>query len=264
MRIAVCDDEILAIERLVRMLSRIDGLSVEGTAQNGRDALALVSQIAPDAIFLDIEMPALDGFDVVEALAADAGGAPPPLIVFVTAFPQFAAHAFDTGAIDFLIKPVRFARLETAVARLREVRDQRDARRRLIELASQLNSLRAEGRDISAPSNEIWVHRRAERIRVDLDTIGMVRAEGEYVRLFVGDQTFLHRASIGSIAARLDPVRFMRVHRSHIVRLDLISRIRRKSAGGYVLQLADASEIPLGRLYRADLLKHANGKSALL
>ncbi|WP_162875600.1 LytR/AlgR family response regulator transcription factor [Sphingomonas crusticola] len=258
MRVAVCDDELLAVERLVRMLGRIDGIRVEGTAQNGRDALALVARTSPDAIFLDIEMPALDGFDVVEALAANPGAATPPLIVFVTAFPQFAAHAFDTGAIDFLIKPVRFSRLETAVGRLRDVRDQRDARRRLSELADQLDTLRAEGREIGTPANEIWVHRRAERVRVDLDEVELVRAEGEYVRLFIGSQSFLHRASIGSIAARLDPGRFMRVHRSYVLRLDLIAKIRRKAAGGYTLVLTHGEEVPLGRLYRADLLKHAN------
>ena len=257
MRVIVCDDEILAVERLVRMLSKIDDIVIEGSAQNGRDALDLIDRYAPDAIFLDIEMPALDGFDVVEALAADAK-ASPPLIVFVTAYPQFAAHAFDTGAIDFLIKPVRHARLETAVARLRDVIEQRDARRRLAELASQIDALRAEGGTGGAP-NEIWVHRRAERVRVDLDTVEMVQAEGEYVRLFVRDQSYLHRASIGSIAARLDPNRFMRVHRSYVVRLDLIAKIRRKTAGGYSLLLTGGTEIPLGRLYRADLLRHAHG-----
>jgi len=258
MRVVVCDDEILAVERLVRMLSKIDDIVIEGSAQNGRDALALVDRYAPDALFLDIEMPALDGFDVVEALAADAK-ASPPLIVFVTAYPQFAAHAFDTGAIDFLIKPVRHARLETAVARLRDVIEQRDARRRLAELASQIDALRAEGGTGNAPSNEIWVHRRAERVRVDLDTVEMVQAEGEYVRLFVRDQSYLHRASIGSIAARLDPNRFMRVHRSYVVRLDLIAKIRRKMAGSYLLALNDGREIPLGRHYRADLLKQTSG-----
>lgn len=258
MRVVVCDDEILAVERLVRMLDKIDDIVIEGSAQNGRDALSLIDQHTPDALFLDIEMPALDGFDVVEALAADAK-ATPPLIVFVTAYPQFAAHAFDTGTIDFLIKPVRHARLETAVARLRDVLEQRDARRRLADLASQLNALRAEGGNGGAPANEIWVHRRAERVRVDLDTVEMVQAEGEYVRLFVGDQSFLHRASIGSIAARLDPTRFMRVHRSYVVRLDLIAKIRRKTAGGYSLLLTSGTEIPLGRLYRADLLRHAHG-----
>lgn len=256
MRVIVCDDEILAVERLARMLGAIDDVAIAGSAQNGRDALTLIDEHRPDAILLDIEMPALDGFDVVEALAAQ-GKPTPPLIIFVTAYPQFAAHAFDTGAIDFLIKPVRRARLETAVARVRDVLDQRDARRRLTELASQLSALRAEGS--KGASNEIWVHRRAERVRVDLDRIDMVQAEGEYVRLFVGDQSYLHRASIGSIAARLDPNRFMRVHRSYVVRLDLIAKIRRKTAGGYSLLLTGGTEVPLGRLYRANLLRHAHG-----
>lgn len=258
MRVVVCDDEILAVERLQRMLTRIDDVTITGTAQNGREALGLIAETAPDALFLDIEMPALDGFDVVEALAADADTVP-PLIVFVTAFPQFAAHAFETGAVDFLIKPVRFTRLEIAVGRVRDIIEQRDARRRLVELASQLDALRAEGGQTAAPTNEIWVHRRAERVRVDLDLVELVQAEGEYVRLFVGDQSFLHRASIGSIAARLDAARFMRVHRSYIVRLDLIAKIRRKTAGGYNLLLTSRTEIPLGRLYRAALLRHTQG-----
>ena len=258
MRVAVCDDELLAVERLTRMLSRIEDIAIEGTAQNGRDALALIARTAPDAIFLDIEMPALDGFDVVEALATVPGG-PPPLIVFVTAYPQFAAHAFDTGAIDFLIKPVRSARLETAVERIRAMLGRRDAERRLEELASQLDALRAESRAMTAPANEIWVHRRAERVRVDLDTVDLVQAEGEYVRLFVGAQSYLHRASVGSIVAQLDPARFMRVHRSFVVRLDLIAKIRRKMAGSYMLALSDGREIPLGRHYRADLLRQTSG-----
>jgi DNA-binding LytR/AlgR family response regulator len=239
------------------MLSRIEGVTIEGTAQNGRDALALIARTAPDAIFLDIEMPALDGFDVVEVLAAMESG-PSPLIVFVTAYPQFAAHAFDTGAIDFLIKPVRSARLETAVERIRDVLDKRDAARRLDELASQLDALRAESRAMSSPANEIWVHRRAERVRVDLDTVDLVQAEGEYVRLFVGAQSYLHRASVGAIVAQLDPARFMRVHRSYVVRLDLIAKIRRKMAGSYLLALSDGREIPLGRHYRAELLRQTS------
>jgi DNA-binding LytR/AlgR family response regulator len=259
MKVAVCDDEMLAIERLTRMLERIDDVTIVGTAQNGRDALGLIGETRPDAIFLDIEMPALDGFDVVEALASAHVVGPPPLIVFVTAYPQFAAHAFDTGAIDFLIKPVRSARLETAVARVRDVLDKREATRRLSELASQLDALRAESRALSSPANEIWVHRRAERVRVDLDTIELVQAEGEYVRLFVGDQSYLHRASVGSIVAQLDPARFMRVHRSYVVRLDLIAKIRRKMAGSYILALSDGREIPLGRHYRADLLRQTSG-----
>lgn len=259
MKVAICDDEMLAIERLTRMLERIDGVTIVGTAQNGRDAIGLIGETRPDAIFLDIEMPALDGFDVVEALATTQALGPPPLIVFVTAYPQFAAHAFDTGAIDFLIKPVRSARLETAVARVRDVLDRREATRRLSELASQLDALRAESRALSSPANEIWVHRRAERVRVDLDTIELVQAEGEYVRLFVGDQSYLHRASVGSIVAQLDPARFMRVHRSYVVRLDLIAKIRRKMAGSYILALSDGREIPLGRHYRADLLRQTSG-----
>ena len=260
MRVVVCDDEILAVERLVRMLSRIDDVVIEGTAQNGRDALTLIDQHAPDALFLDIEMPALDGFDVVEALAADAK-ATPPLIVFVTAYPQFAAHAFDTGAIDFLIKPVRHARLETGVARLRDVLEQRDARRRLAELASQLNALRAEGGNGGAAANEIWVHRRAERVRVDLDTVEMVQAEGEYVRLFIDGGDYLHRESLVALLAQLDPDRYLRIHRSSVVDADAIVGVRRRATGSYQAIMRDGTVLAVGRSYRGVVRKLTNRAS---
>jgi DNA-binding LytR/AlgR family response regulator len=115
MRLVICDDEPLAVDRLRDLVARVEGCEVIGVAGNGRAALDLVGELKPDALLLDIEMPALDGFDVVEALAHDHAD-PAPLIVFVTAYPQFAAHAFDTGAIDFLTKPVRLARLVRAAA----------------------------------------------------------------------------------------------------------------------------------------------------
>ena len=180
-RAILCDDELLALERLADMIQRIDGIEIVGTAGNGAAALELVAEVQPDLVFLDIEMPALDGFDVVEELARRGGAA--PLIVFVTAYPQFAAHAFDTGAIDFLTKPVRLGRLETAIDRARAAIESRDARARLGDLALQLQALRDErGNDFRA-GNYLWVQRRGETVRVDLDLVDWIQAEGEYVRL---------------------------------------------------------------------------------
>ena len=248
-RLLICDDEPLAVERLRDLVGRVADTEVVGTATDGRAALAAVAELAPDAVLLDVEMPALDGFDVVEALAK-AGG-PTPLIVFVTAYPQFAAHAFDTGAIDFLTKPVRLARLDTAIERVRRAIGDRDAAARLIELARQIEALRGQaGGGDSAGGGHLWVQRRGENVRIDLGQVDRVQSEGEYVRIFHGATSYLHREPISSLIARFDPVRFVRIHRSHIVNRDRVASIRRRPAGGYTIVTDAGDLLPVGRNYR--------------
>lgn len=249
MRLVICDDEPLAVERLRDLVGRIGDAEVVGTATNGRAALDVVEQVRPDALLLDVEMPALDGFDVVEALAKEA--TVPPLIVFVTAYPQFAAHAFDTGAIDFLTKPVRLARLETACQRVRKALDERDAAARLAELAGQLERLRAERQGEGAESAHLWVQRRGESVRIDLARVDRVQAEGEYVRIYHGNASYLHREPISSLIDRFDADRFVRIHRSHILNRDRIASIRRRPAGGYTIVTDQGDLLPVGRSYRA-------------
>ncbi len=260
-RAVICDDEPLALERLADMLRSTEGSEVVGTAGNGRVALEVIRDTEPDVVFLDIEMPGLDGFDVVEALARDGGSA--PLIVFVTAYPQFAAHAYDTGAIDFLTKPVRLSRIETAIERVRKAIEDRDARCRLDDLATQLQALREErGREYRT-GHYLWVQRRGETVRVDLDLVDWVRAEGEYVRLYVGRDNYLHREPLGSILQQLDAARFLRIHRSYIVNRDRITAVRRRNTGGYKIMLGAELELPVGRSYRASVRSIAiNGAAA--
>ncbi len=247
-RLLICDDEPLAVERLRDLVGRVPDTLVVGTATDGRSALAAVAEHAPDALLLDVEMPALDGFDVVEALAK-AGG-PTPLIVFVTAYPQFAAHAFDTGAIDFLTKPVRLARLDTAIDRIRRALDDRDAAARLAELARQLETLRQEQRGDGGQAGHLWVQRRGENVRLDLGLVDRVQSEGEYVRIFHGAASYLHREPISSLIARFDAARFVRIHRSHIVNRDRVASIRRRPAGGYTIVTDSGELLPVGRNYR--------------
>lgn len=247
-RFLICDDEPLAVERLCDLVGRIGGAEVAGTATDGHTAISEVERLAPDALLLDIEMPALDGFDVVEALAK-AGGAT-PLIVFVTAYPNFAAHAFDTGAIDFLTKPVRLARLDTAVDRVRRAIQDREAATRLAELARQIDALRSEQGGDAARAH-LWVQRRGENLRLDLGEVERVQSEGEYVRIFQGEASYLHREPISSLIERFDSTRFVRIHRSHIVNRDRVASIRRRPAGGYTIVTDRGEELPVGRNYRA-------------
>lgn len=249
MRLVICDDEPLAVERLRDLAARVRDAEVVATASNGRAALDVIAETAPDAVLLDVEMPALDGFDVVEALASAEG--PPPLIVFVTAYPQFAAHAFDTGAIDFLTKPVRLARLETALERVRRAMEERSSAARLADLARQLEALRAERRVEGGEGGYLWVQRRGENVRVDLSQVDRVQAEGEYVRIYHGAASYLHREAISSLIGRFDAAHFVRIHRSHIINRDRIASIRRRPAGGYTIVTIAGELLPVGRNYRS-------------
>lgn len=247
-RLLLCDDELLAVQRLQDLLARIEGVEVVGTSTNGTAALADIAALSPDAVLLDIEMPALDGFDVVEELAR--AGESAPLIVFVTAYPHFAATAFETGAIDFLTKPIRLGRLQIAIDRVRRSIEDRSARTRLQELAGQLDALRHERAGDLAEQRHIWVQRRGETVRVDLDRVDWVAAEGEYVRLYLGDANYLHRESLTALLDQLDAQRFSRIHRSYIVNRDRISSVRRLATGSYQLTTDVGNKLPVGRSYR--------------
>lgn len=248
LRVIVCDDEPLAVRRLASMLGRVPDIEVVGTAESGRGALDLLRTEEVDIALLDIEMPEVDGFDVVEAIASPSNSRENvPLIVFVTAFRRFAPQAFDSGAIDFLSKPVRLGRLEQALGRARNAVAGREARRRLVDLQTTVETLR-NGRSSSRDAH-VWVPRRGENIRINLDQVDRVVAEGPYVRLHVDANSFLYREVLGSIEPKFDPDRFLRVHRSHLVRLDYVASIRRTFHGGAELLLKGGEQVPVGRKY---------------
>lgn len=245
----IIDDEPLAVAGLTALLDRFDDVEIVGTANNGQDALPAIQRTSPGVLFVDIEMPGMDGFDFIEAVGKLTDIA--PLIVFVTAFPKFAVEAFDTGAVDFVTKPVRFERLAACVDRVRTVVQNQLARNRLDELVQQLEELRNHHAGTGLPERRfLWVHRRGELIRLDLDHLDRVSAEGEYVRLFTNKNEYLHRASISAMVAMLNPQSYVRVHRSHIVRIGGIVAIARRRAGGQSLLLESGANVPVGRLYR--------------
>lgn len=249
MRVLICDDEPLAVRRLEVMLGRIGGVEVVATATDGREALLQIERMRPQLLLLDIEMPDETGLDVADALRKMAH-LETPLIVFVTAYRRFALDAFECGAVDFLPKPVRMSRLEATIERARTAWADREAGARLRELGEGLTSVEA---DRSPDQREhIWVSRRGEVVRIDLDRIERVVAEGAYVRLHLDSTSYLHRESMGALESRLDPAQFVRAHRSHIVRMDQVASIRRTIHGGGELILRDSERIPLGRKYSRD------------
>lgn len=232
-RFLIVDDEPLAIERLQLLLARMEGVALAGTALEGAAALRLVEATEPDAIMLDIAMPGMDGIDVARALAKVPK---PPVVIFVTAFDTFAVAAFDIEAVDYVMKPVAADRLERAVERARE----RIARRGEEPAAERRGSQHLE---------EFWVSEARGLVRLAAADVDRITAERDYMRLHVGKRSWLINHTIGKLEEELDPERFVRLHRSAIVRRDFVTGLRRDETGRWYACLADGDEQKVGRLY---------------
>ncbi len=252
LRVLMCDDEPLALDRLAALLGRCEGVELVGAMQSGPALLDEVQALQPTLILLDIEMPQVDGFDVVEALSRMSWPAPamPPLVIFVTAHPEFAVDAFDSGALDFISKPVRLSRLEQGLRRARDAAEQLEAHRRLMELSDQLEDLkraRAAGRD----TGHIWVRKGTETVRLEIGAIDWIEAEGEYVRYHAGADNYLERGSLTDAAGRFASYGFARIHRSAVINPERVGAIEKTRWGGLVVRLRSGAEVPVGRKFRA-------------
>ncbi|WP_422344999.1 LytR/AlgR family response regulator transcription factor [Parasphingorhabdus sp.] len=252
----ISDDEPLAISRLAELVRQIDDVILVGEATDGQETLQLIGQLNPNVVLLDIEMPIFDGFDVIEHLSASMqkDGGQIPLIIFVTAYPQFAVRAFETGALDFIPKPVRYTRLVEAIDRARSAYADREARQRLALLGKTLDQLRQERSRVVTEDHYLWVPRHGEIVRVDCDSIDWVKAEGEYVRLYCDQKSYLYRQMIGDFVASNAAIGFLRVHRSAAVNVGRITAVRRNRNGGRLLRLITGDEIPVGRKYAKDVM----------
>ncbi|HYW14693.1 MAG TPA: LytTR family DNA-binding domain-containing protein [Allosphingosinicella sp.] len=235
-RFLVVDDEPLAVERLQLLLARMEGVVLAGTASEGAAALRMVEAVEPDAVLLDIAMPGMDGMDVARALARVQK---PPVVIFVTAFDMFAVAAFDVEAVDYVMKPVSAERLARAVDRARE------------RLAT--GALAPGGEEAGSPYvEEFWVSEARGLVRLSAADVDRVSAERDYMRLHVGKRSWLINHTIGKLEEQLDPARFVRLHRSSIVRRDFVTGLRRDEGGRWWARLADESEQKVGRLYLAN------------
>ena len=229
LRTLIVDDEPLAIERMQLICRDLAGIDVAGTAQDGAAALRMIDALSPDLLLLDMTMPELDGLAVARALA---GRVPRPAVIFVTAHENFAVEAFDLDAVDYVLKPVTPDRLERAVGRALARRGERAE----------------QGGDWLT---EFWVPHRSELLRIAAADVDRIDAERDYVRLHVGDRSYLLLQTVTGLEARLDPQRFIRLHRSTILRRDRITGLRHDGLGVWSAELADGSAVRIGRTYLA-------------
>jgi len=243
MRAAIADDEVLARQKLRWLLGSESDVAIVGESANGPETIQLVHEARPDLLFLDIRMPGMDGFDIIEALSGDDG--PLPGIIFTTAFDSYAIRAFDINAVDYLLKPFTAQRLQAAIKKARESRQ------------SFSNSMVAQSGHPDHASarfvNRIAFKSRGRILFLSVGDIYCIGAEENYVRLCTGSETHLLRETMSHLEVKLDPGKFMRVHRSYIVNLFFLKEIRTEKNGDMVVLLTNGQKIPMSRGCRARL-----------
>jgi two-component system LytT family response regulator len=245
----IAEDEPLARERIRTLLVDEPDVDIVAECADGRSAVDAIREHDPDLVFLDVNMPELSGFDVIQEVGADAM----PPIIFVTAYDQFAVQAFDAHALDYVLKPFDEDRFRTAVERARETLN----RRMTGALDQRLTDL------LQGLARPHYVERLAVKsggkiIFLKTDEVTWIGAEGNYARLHAGKRSYLMRETMSNLESKLDPVRFIRIHRSTIVSTDAIAELEPLFQGDYVVVLRDATRLTSSRGYRANLQAFMN------
>jgi two-component system LytT family response regulator len=253
--VLVADDEAPARQRLIDLLQRDPMVAKILTAANGETAVEVIESQHPDLVFLDIQMPELDGLGVVDAVGPEQM----PLTVFVTAYDQHAIRAFEANALDYLLKPFSDERLEASMARVKARLDERSVRefgQRVLRMVSAAPAAPAAGKRLDRLVVKSGGTTRFVRV-VDIDWI---EAAGVYVNLHVGGKELLYRTPLTELAEKLDPARFIRVHRSAVVNIESILQLDPISHGEFEAVLKNGSRARVSRTYRA-LLEKRLGQS---
>jgi len=255
-RTILVDDEPLAIKGLEMRLEAFDDIEIIERCANGREAIRAIKTHKPDVVFLDIQMPGFDGFSVVNGLA----DIEPPLVVFVTAYNEFALKAFDAHAVDYLMKPVDETRLAATMERVRQRLAEKNAGAEKDRLRELLEEVAPNAAADIKPAPEAHAASRFERMinikdrgqifRVDVESIERIDAAGDYMCIYTGDNTLILRETMKDLEKRLDPRIFKRVHRSTIVNLDQVKQVKPHTNGECFLKLGSGAEVKVSRSYR--------------
>jgi two-component system, LytTR family, response regulator len=241
MRVLIVDDETLARAFLSEQLAGIPGIEIVGQAANGYEAVKLVEELSPELMFLDIQMPKLSGFEVLDLLGDRA-----PAVIFATAYDEFALRAFDVHAVDYILKPVDPDRLKAALTRATE---------------------RLQGRQPSPPMKEVAAaaqppDKKLERILIreearvhvlPIDTIDYIEAQDDYLSFAVGGKLHRKQQTMAELESQLDPARFVRIHRSFILNIDRLARLELYTKDSWLAILTSGKQLPVSRTGHARL-----------
>lgn len=258
----IVDDEELARQGLSLRLQEIDSVSVLAQCTNGREAITAAVELEPDILFLDIEMPGMNGFELISEIQGDVM----PMIIFVTAYDAYAIEAFKVHAVDYLLKPVELDRLREAVATCEKRKHQREAedeKRQLLEMVVALSGKSEAAIGEILESGEALVE-HVDRLAikdgssitfVPLRDIDWIDAAGDYMCVHAGGDTHIMRTTMKDLEAKLDPTIFQRVHRSTIVNLERVEKVSSHINGEFHLTLSCGSSLKMSRSYK-EKVKH--------
>ncbi len=245
----IVDDEFLGRERIRSLLTEHADIKIAGECVNGREAIEAIRNLKPDLVFLDVQMPKIDGFDVVQIIGAENM----PAVIFITAYDEYAIRAFEINAVDYLLKPFDEERFEKALARAkREIQTQE----LLTEIKGNLRKSLKEVRTEPQFLKRIPVKSASGTTFVPTEEIDWISASGHYLELHIGNETHLIRERLSVMETKLDPQIFMRIHRSTIVNLDRIKSLHPMFNGDQLVILKNGRKLNLSRNYYDRLKIH--------
>lgn len=260
----IVDDEPLARKGLAIRLAEFSDIELIAQCQNGKEALRVVESEAPQLVFLDIQMPEMTGFEVLQTMQAQLTQEQMPIVVFVTAYDQYALKAFEVHALDYLLKPVDDERLQECVEKIREKissSNNVDHQAKLVDIMSKLTGkdsetilqTLAQGEDFEVKEYNSFISVKdvGETTRIPVKNIVWIDAAGDYMCVHCADgETHILRKTMKQLESELDPNQFIRVHRSVIVNSEEVAKVLTLSSGEYVIQLTNKHEIRVSRSYR--------------
>ncbi len=242
----IVDDEPPARQLVREYLSAFERIDIVDAAGTGADAVRVIEATTPDLVFLDVQMPDGNGFDVLERLDLD----PPPYIIFSTAYDEYAIQAFETGAVDYLLKPYKRDRFKQAVQR---VLDRHDREETAADYADRLARLLQETTTSADAPDRLYVRHGEKILPVQTSAIQWVEAAGDYSEIHTADGTYLSSAGLGALNEHLSGDRFLRIHRSHLIALDAVDHLRSDGSGGYHVRLDDGTRLRVSRTYASEI-----------
>jgi two-component system, LytTR family, response regulator len=254
-RTIIADDEHLARKKLRLLLGSEPGVQVVAECEDGQQTIGAVRAHKPDLLLMDVRMPDVDGFEVLLQLTADEM----PVVVFTTAYDQFAVRAFEAHAMDYLLKPFERERLHLAIERARAEllkSHNRDLTNRILDLLATNGEPKTNSKP---PEDRMVIRAGGKVVFLDLAEVDWIEAAANYVKLNVGKESYLLREGIGRVSERLDPGRFVRIHRSVIVNVSKIKELQPCDSGEYIAVLRNGKELSCSRGYRAELQRLISG-----
>lgn len=247
-KVLVIDDESLARDLIIELLKDFNEFQVIGECSDGLEAVKTIEKLRPDLIFLDVQMPLLNGLDVLEKIKDDFL----PQIIFVTAFDNYAIRAFDFHAIDYLLKPFSRSRFQKAVLHAKAQINQQNN----VETKQQFSDLLENHKSKTPHLQRIFVKDNGKIILLEPEAVDWIEADDKYLHLHTAQKTYLIRQTLNSIEAELDPNIFLRIHRSTIVNLTRVKEIHPLFNGEYILILQNGAKITLSRNYKNRFFEH--------